>query len=416
MKNKKIIIASLDVGTSKVICLIATLNHNGEMTIIGAGHQKSLGIENGNLVDIQAAKGAIISAVSMAEKMSGYNLEQVVVSMSGKNLHSEHKVVRNLISSGMIKTTDINAIADRVYADFKREGKQLIHLFPIKYIIDDVLDVKNPNMMCGKKLASHFQAVTNSLPTIANFGNCFKKCQLTVRNYVAEAYASALACLNQNEKELGALVLDIGAGDTTFAVFSQGRFVHLGWIPLGGDMMTKDIAAMLSVSMEKAELLKIRNANLSMSYEEANGLIDIDIDGDEDFKIAGMKKSELNDIIRYRLEDILDLVKQFLKRQKLDTLLGSGNIILTGGTAAIPGIDSFVHERMQRSTRIGYITNISEDRHILKSSDFYNPSFTAAVGMLLFVKNQIVKDDQSIDFSNRKKGLWNGLMSFFTNM
>lgn len=416
MKSRKTIIASLDIGTSKVLCLIAAVDANGGMTIIGAGHQKSLGIENGNLVDIQAVKGALISAVSIAEKMSGYNLDQVVVSMAGKNLHSSIKKVSVDIPSGMIKNNDVNNIADHIYIEFKRNGRQLIHLFPIKYVIDDVLEVKNPNMMCGKRLTAEFQVISTSLPTITNFGNCFKKCQLVARNYVAEAYASALATINNDERELGALLIDIGAGDTTFAIFSQGTFVNIGWLPLGGNNISKDLAAILAVSMEKAEILKIKNANLSMSYEEENELIDIDIDGDEDFKIATTKKRELNDVIRYRLEEILDFVNEFLTRKKLDTLIGSGGIILTGGTSSIPGIDVFVSEKMHRTTRIGYITNINEGRHILKNSDYYDPSFSAAVGMLLFAKSQIMREDTDINFSTEHKGFFGKIAGFFSNL
>src|SRR3989338_3569973 len=255
------IIACLDIGSSKLMCLIAIIN-NDDIKILGYSHKESRGIVGGGISDMRLAQKSITNAVSEAERMAGLNIEKLLVNISGNQVTSTRKEESIKITSSMVKSSDISNLASKLRSQYRRDHREMIHLIPLQYRIDDSSPVINPRYMSGNKLFAKFHAISTSKTTILNIENCLKRCQLSINNYIVEPYASALACLNENEINLGNLLIDIGADITSFCLMLEGKLVYVGSIAIGGNHITKDISTILGVNFNAAE--KIKNLNSSL--------------------------------------------------------------------------------------------------------------------------------------------------------
>ena len=221
------IVACLDIGSSKLICIIASISGD-DIQIIGYSHKESKGILAGAISDMNLAQKSITAVVSEAERMAGLNIDRLLVGISGSNVTSIRREVSAKISSDTVKTTDISNLAEKVRAEFKKNNREIIHLIPLQYRLDDSAPVANPRYMSGEKLYAKFHVISTSHTTIRNIENCLKRCQLSVNNYVVEPDASALSCLSDHEMNLGTLLIDMGSSSTSFCIISEGRLLHVG--------------------------------------------------------------------------------------------------------------------------------------------------------------------------------------------
>ncbi|MBP7709779.1 MAG: cell division protein FtsA [Rickettsiales bacterium] len=379
------IVACLDMGSSKLVCLIASIT-NDDVQILGYGHKESRGISASAISDMRLAQKSITNVVSEAERMAGFNIDRLLIGISGSQVISTRKEVSTKIASDIVKASDIAVLAAKVRAEFKKNNREIIHLVPLQYRIDDSAPVVNPRYMSGETLYAKFHVVSTSQTTIKNIENCLKRCQLSVNNYVVEPYVSGLSCLSDNEMDLGSLLIDIGGSSTSFSIILEGKLIHVGHSPIGGVHITKDISTILNISFDAAEKIKNLNGSLLISPIEERELIKmkfIDADTQEMIQIT---RAELRDIIQSRLEEMFESVKTILEKSGI-SVYKLGNIVLTGGVTSIVGIDKLASEIFEKNVRIGYPNKLES-----VASELLNPTHSCSLGMLVFLHNLHLKE------------------------
>jgi cell division protein FtsA len=388
------IVACLDMGSSKLVCMIASIT-NDDVQILGYGHKESRGISASAISDMRLAQKSITNVVSEAERMAGFNIDRLLIGISGSQVISTRKEVSTKIASDIVKASDIATLAAKVRAEFKKNNREIIHLIPLQYRIDDSSPVVNPRYMSGETLYAKFHVVSTSQTTIKNIENCLKRCQLSVNNYVVEPFASGLSCLSDNEMDLGSLLVDIGGSSTSFSIILEGKLIHVGHSSIGGVHITKDISTILNISFDAAEKIKNLNGSLLISPIEERELIKmkfIDADTQEMIQIT---RSELRDIIQSRLEEIFDSVKTILEKSGI-SVYKLGNIVLTGGVTSIVGIDKLASEIFEKNVRIGYPNKLDS-----VASELLNPTHSCSLGMLVFLHNLHLKEKIKDGFESK---------------
>lgn len=398
MKNVKKgkIVACLDMGTSKLVCLIAAIDNNDEIRIIGYGHKESKGITDSAISDMRLAQKAITNVVSEAERMAGFNIDRVVVGISGSQVTSSRKEVSVKIASDIVKASDIANLASKVRSEFKKNNREIIHLIPLQYRIDDSSPVSNPRYMSGEKLYAKFHIVSTSQTTIKNIENCLKRCQLSANNYVVEPYASMISCLSDSENNLGTLLIDIGGSSTSFCITLDEKLSYVGNSQIGGMHVTKDIATILNIPFEVAEKIKNLNSSLLISPIEERELINLkaSMSGDGPGMIR-ITRAEFRDIMKSRIEEIFESVKITLEKAGVPLYLIS-NIVLTGGVTSTVGIDKLAAEILGKAVRIGYPNKLE-----VNASELLNPAHSCSLGMIIFLKSMYLKEKIKNGFESR---------------
>ncbi|NDF11698.1 MAG: cell division protein FtsA [Proteobacteria bacterium] len=383
------LIAVLDIGSTKVACFIAHADPAGKLKIVGIGHQVSQGIRGGIIIDIKQAEGSIVAAVHAAEKMAGETIDRVLVNVSGSNLNSRNLSVENNISGHQVTERDIAQIMAEGYRHFAEDDQEILHCIPINYSIDDTHGISDPRGMFGEKLSTHLHIVTASSTAIRNLSNCLARCHLDIEDCVSSAYASGLACLTEDEKNLGVTLLDIGGGNTSIAVFVSGILVYTTSIALGGQHITRDIARGLSTSVTYAERLKTMYGSAVVTNNDRQEVLEVPlIDSEEESENASemmhVSKSDVNGIIRPRVEEVFELAKKKLEAAGLDKA-AQARIVLTGGTSQLVGIKDVAQEVFGRPIRISRPIQVEGMAESTKGA-----AFSTCVGML---KYAVRKDD-----------------------
>lgn len=390
-KNRKTV-ACLDIGSSKMLCIIANVGHDG-IDILGYGHKESKGISFGAISDLKLAQKSITNTIAEAERMAGLNINKILIGIAGCQIVSTRKEIIEKIAKDVVKQSDIINSVAKLRQECIKSQKEPIHIFPISYKIDDSPSISNPRQMTGEKLYSRFHVANVSKTVISNIENCLKRCQLSVGSYVAEPYASALATLSENEINLGSLLIDIGASSTSFCIFYDSKLYYIGHLALGGFNITKDISTILSVSIDSAEKVKNLNNSLIISPIEEKEIIKFkSFDNPEESAIARISREDLRNIIESRLAEIFEGVKINLSKSNIPLQM-IPSIIITGGVASTIGIDKLASEIFKKNVRIGYPTKFN-----LAPSELMNTSSTCALGMLLFLRETILNQRNIDDY------------------
>lgn len=387
------------MGSSKMFCIIAAVGNDG-IDILGYGHKESRGISAGAISDMRLAQKSITNVVAEAERMAGFNIEKLLVGISGSQVSSSRIESSNKISSDLIKNAEISAIAAKIRLELQKNNRQPIHLLPLQYRIDDSAPVDNPRDMSGEKLHSKFHAITTSQTTIANIENCLKRCQLSAESYIVEPYASALACLSENEMQITSLVIDIGGSSTSFCIIHNEKLYYVGSSMLGGSHITRDIATILGIRFGMAEKIKNLNNSIIISPIEQKEVIkfkSFDEDGDSD--LIRITRSELAEIIQTRLEEIFESIKINLEKSKIPLQM-IPNIVITGGTASTIGADKLASEVFGKNVKIGYPSKFN-----LAPPEIVTSSNSCALGMLIFLHDQILRNQIREGFETKNSWL-----------
>ncbi len=390
------IVACLDMGTAKLVCLIAAINNNDDIKIVGYGHKESKGISDSAISDMKLAQRAITNVVSEAERMAGFNIDRVVIGISGSQVSSTRKEVSVKIASDIVKASDITNLANKIRSDFKKNNREIIHLIPLQYRIDDSSPVVNPRYMSGERLYARFHVVSTSQTTIRNIENCLRRCQLSANNYVVEPHASMLSCLNEGEVNLGTLLIDVGGSSTSFSITLDDKLSYVGNSQIGGMHVTKDIATILNISFDAAEKIKNLNSSLLISPIEERELINLKASMPNDGPgMIRISRAELRDIVKSRIEEIFESVRLNLEKANVPLYLLS-NIVLTGGVTSTVGIDKVASEIFGKNVRIGYPNKFNN-----VASEILNPAHACCLGMLIFLRNMYLKEKIKDDFESK---------------
>jgi cell division protein FtsA len=377
---KSIKIAAIDIGTSKVVTIIAEKNPSGEIIINGIGHQLCEGIRAGNVVDIKKAEKSIIASVNAAEKMAGETIETAFINISGCNIRSQYVSFETKIYGHEVTEKDLDLILKKALENFEDSDSNLLHSIPLGYTVDDNIGIKDPRGMFGNLLTTKLHVVDCSSTSIRNFENCLAKCHINVEDFVVSSLASATSCLRAEEKELGVTLIDIGAGNTNIAIFAEGYPLYLDSVPLGGLNITKDIALGLSVSIPMAERLKVLHGNVISTISDESDSIDIssEDEGDGEDAIKTISKTQISNIIRPRVEEILELTKARIEKSSYYNYSGT-KIVLTGGSSQLNGIREICDNIFHKNTRVAKPFDIPSMPDSAKG-----PSFSTIIGMLKY--------------------------------
>ncbi len=384
--NRQTLIAALDIGSSKVCCIIARVGRDQKITIAGYGYNASKGIKNGTITDIKQATFSVCDAVEAAEQMANERVERIIVNISGSRVKSVTKQATiNLNKSKPITELEINKVMDKGINKINVEDNELIHCLQTGYRLDGGKETSDPRNLFGETLS--VDVLLGMVPEIMyrNTKTVLDNSHLEIAEKVLSSYASGLACLVDDEKELGATVIDIGGGTTSIASFNHKHPVYFSSIGVGGNNITNDIAWGLTTSFAHAERLKTLHGCAFLTSQDQNETINVYPVGEEDDSmIKKVPKSELISIIAPRVEEMFELVAQKLSEVKD---INSHRIVLTGGGSQLLGIREVASIILDKQVRLGRPRNIGNILDISNYPVLQYPSFSTVIGLLLFVLN-----------------------------
>lgn len=351
------VLAAIDVGTSKVAALIAMTDGEAPPRVIGAGVRASNGLKRGLVADMARTEQAIRAAMSQAEKAAAVEIESVIVNLSAGNLDSDVTSVEIDIAGHRITDADVSALlaAGRTRIDemISEAGRSMLHAEPTLYTIDGLDGVMNPRGFHAERLAVDIHVLTAATPPCRNLDIAVRQAHLDVDSIVASGVASSLSVLNEEERELGVALVEIGAGVTTVAVHGGGMLAGLVSLPIGAADITADIAAGFATRRNVAERLKTLSGAATAAPRDNHDLIDIPpLDPDDGQEARRVPRAELIAVIRARLDHIFGEVDRALKGLGFTGPAGR-QVVLTGGGAELRGIADFAQGALARNVRIG---------------------------------------------------------------
>ncbi len=370
-KKKTDLLVGLDIGTTKIVALIAEVDKEGEVHLIGSGVYPSFGLKRGVVVNIESTVQSIRRAIEEASLVSGAVVRDVVAGIAGSHVRSmnSHGIVA--IRDKEVRASDIENVIDAAKAVAIPADQEILHVLPQNYTVDDQEDVKDPIGMSGVRLETMVHIITGSVCAAQNIVKCIERCDLHVGDIVLEQLASSCV-LSEDEKDLGVCMIDIGGGTTDIALFAGGAIRHTGVIPIAGSQVTNDIAVAMRIPYRYAEQVKLEHATLNTLDHETSVSFE-DADGQKRTLSQGM----LIDVVRARYEELFGMVKSAIRRSGFEELVVSG-IVLTGGASKIEGAVDLAESIFQVPVRIGTPQKVKGMPELLS-----NPIFSTSVGLLL---------------------------------
>ncbi len=402
-------IAVLDIGTTKIVCLLADVAEDGSFAVMGVGHQLSRGIKSGVITDISEAGTSITAAVHAAEQMAGVTVEDVIVSVNGTNLKSRHVSVELDVLDDGVSDQDVADIIQEGCASLRGADASVLHCFSASYTLDGLRGLKDPRGMIGKKLGADLQIITAREQYLGNLGACIARSHLNVSDYVMASHASAIAVLEKDEMELGVTLIDMGGGVTSFAVFSGGRNIYSDTIPIGGNHVTNDIAQGLSTSLHHAERLKTLHGSAINSVKDSEVMIDVPQLGereDED-EPTTMPRAMLVGVIRPRMEEIFEMIRSKLEASGMDKAAGR-RCVITGGASQMLGVSDLAARMLSKQVRKGKPSPIPGLAEAVSG-----PAFATVIGMLNYTQHRTWEEDILTAANARKRFLPERVLNWF---
>src|SRR5690606_32238863 len=383
------IMTVLDVGSSKVCCIIARLlpNENSRalahrthrIKVIGIGHQKSQGVKSGVIVDLDAAEQAIRLAVDAAERMAGLTVDSLIVNVSAGRLKSETASATINLGGHEATKADVNRVLLAGARQALKAEREVVHSLAVGFSLDLERGIRDPRGMVGETLGVDMHVVMADAVPLRNLELTINRAHLSVERMVATPYASGLAALVDDEAEMGAACIDMGGGTTTMSVFVDGKFVHADALPIGGRHVTMDLARGLSTRLEDAERLKVMHGSaLPATSADERDVVTIQPMGEEGEQPLQVPRAVMTRIVRARIEEILELVRDRLNRSGYGSLVGR-RVVLTGGASQLAGLPEAARRLLGRNVRLGRPLGVAGLPEAAKG-----PAFAAPVGLLIY--------------------------------
>jgi cell division protein FtsA len=386
--TKSRIVAVIDIGSCKIATLVGQVavdpvTFEVSVNVVGAAAVESRGIKKGQIVDIDEAVEATISSVEAAERMAGYNIESVFIALGGAHIHSQnsHGVVAVSDTNGEITQNDIDRAIEAASAISLPTSREVIHVLPREFIVDGEAGVRDAVGMSGVRLEVDTHIISAASAAVKNIRKSVNEVGIQIEDLVFSGLASAESVLSPTEKELGCVLVDVGGGTTSIAVFIEGALAYSGVIPVGAKNVTNDLAIGLRVSLETAEKIKIALSDKKQKDKDESDELDLERLGVNEIKKIS-KKTLLEGIIRPRLNEIFTMVKIELEREGLANRIPSGAII-TGGGAETAGVTDSAKRMLSLPVRIGVPGGVGG-----LVDDIMMPSFATSIGLLLYGARQ----------------------------
>lgn len=381
VREDKNLIVGLDIGTSKIVTIVAELLPEGTLKVIGLGQHPSRGLKKGVVVNIDSTMQAIQRSIEEAELMADCKIKTVFTGIAGSHIKSlnSHGMVK--IKDAEVTQMDVDRVVETARAVALPADQQILHILTQEFIIDGQDDVREPLGMSGMKLEVKVHIVTGAVAAAQNIVKCIKRCGLEVSDLILQPLASSIAVLTEDEKELGVCLVDIGGGTTDIAVFKNGSIRHTAVIAIAGDQMTNDIAVAFRTPTQSAEDIKIKYGCALRQLADAREVVEVPgVDGREARQLSIQTLAE---VIEPRVVELYELVLQELRRSGMEEMIASG-IVITGGSAMMRGMMELGEEIFHMPVRLGmprYVGGLSEV--------ISNPRYATGVGLILMGKQQL---------------------------
>ena len=381
VKEDKNLIVGLDIGTSKIVAIVAELQPEGTVKVIGLGQHISRGLKKGVVVNIESTMQSIQRALEEAELMADCKINNVFTGIAGSHIKSlnSHGMVK--IKDAEVSQMDVDRVIETARAIALPADQQILHILTQEFIIDGQEDVREPLGMSGMKLEVKVHIVTGAVAAAQNIVKCIKRCGIEVSDLILQPLASSLAVLTEDEKELGVCLVDIGGGTTDIAVFKQGAIRHTAVVPIAGDQMTNDVAVAFRTPTQSAEDIKIKHGCALRQLADPREVVEVPgVDGREPRQLSVQTLAE---VLEPRVVELYEMVLNELRRSGMEDMIASG-IVITGGSAMMRGMVELGEEIFHMPVRMGlprYVGGLSEV--------VSNQRYATGVGLVLMGKNQL---------------------------
>lgn len=402
-KPNKDLVVGIDIGTTKVVAIVGEVSAGGKINIIGLGSHPSQGLKRGVVVNIDSTVQSIQRAVEDAEVMSGCQIYSAYTGIAGSHIHSinSHGIVA--IRDREVSQMDVDRVIDAAKAVAIPSDQKILHILPQEFIIDNQDSIREPIGMSGVRLEAKVHIVTGAVSAAQNIVKCLKRCGLTASDIVLEQFASSQSILNEDEKELGVCMVDIGGGTTDIAIFTEGSIRHTAVIPIAGDQVTNDIAIALRIPARNAEDIKIKYACALQDIADTNHLIDVPMLGDRNRHLS---KRALAEVVEARYEELFSLVADEIRRSGLQNSITAG-LVLTGGASKVEGAIDLAERVFKIPVRLGAPHTVTGMSNVLN-----NPVYATGVGLLMYGLQQRDLNRDGLQQPNLKS-LWGRMKSWF---
>ncbi len=404
-KIDKNLIVGLDIGTSKVIAIVAEVSSDGALEIIGIGSHPSRGLKKGVVVNIESTVQSIQRAVEEAELMAGCQIHSVYAGIAGSHIRSlnSHGIVA--IRESEVTASDVDRVIDAARAVAIPADQKILHILPQEFIIDKQEGIREPIGMSGVRLEAKVHMVTGAVSAAQNIVKCVRRCGLEVDDIILEQLASSYAVLSDDEKELGVCLVDIGGGTTDIAIFTEGAIRHTAVIPIAGDQVTNDIAVALRTPTQFAEEIKIKYACALTQLASPEETIEVPGVGDRPSR--RLARQTLAEVVEPRYDELLTLIQAELRRSGFEDLIAAG-VVLTGGSSKMEGVIELAEEIFHMPVRLGV------PQHVVGLADVVrNPIYATGVGLLLFGSQHRFDRGGELVTGSGSKGVWERMKVWF---
>jgi cell division protein FtsA len=404
-RETKHLLVALDIGTSKIVAIVAEVTPDGALEILGLGQHPSKGLKKGVVVNIEATVTGIQRALEEAELMADVKIRDVLTGIAGSHIKSFNSHGMVAIKDKEVSQFDVDRVVETARAVNIPMDQQILHILTQEFIIDGQEDVREPVGMSGVRLEVKVHIVTGAVSAAQNIMKCVRRCGLEVRDLVLQPLASAIAVLSQDEKDLGVCLVDIGGGTTDIAVFTGGAIRHTAVIPIAGDQITNDIAMALRTPTKDAEDIKMAHGCALRQLASVNDVIEVPGVGDREPR--QMSRQTLAEVIEPRVEELYSLIQRELRASGFEELLSSG-IVLTGGSASMQGMVELGEEVFHMPVRLGVPTYSGGLAEVVR-----NPRFSTGVGLLVSGLEQKKRDEHVRLHTANFKGVFEKMASWF---
>ena len=404
VKDSKNLIVALDIGTSKIVAIVAEVGPDGELNVIGMGTQPSRGLKKGVVVNIEATMASIQRVLEEAELMADCQIMEVYTGIAGSHIrcYSSHGMVA--IKEKEVSAGDVDRALETARAVAIPNDQQILHILPQEFIIDSQEGIQDPVGMSGVRLEARAHIVTGAVSAAQNIVKCVQRCGLEVDDIILQQLASSRAVLTQDERELGVCLLDIGGGTTDLAVFTHGAISHTAVIPIAGDQVTNDIAVAFRTPTQSAEEIKIRHACCLKQLARPAERIDVASVGDR--AARSLSRYELAEVVEPRYEEFFEMAQAQLQRSGFESLIAAG-VVLTGGGSRMEGVVELAEDILHMPVRLGLPHDVTGLQDVVR-----NPLYSTAVGLLLFGNENRPVKAGPVSRAGRK-GLWARMKNWF---
>ena len=400
------IISSLDIGSSKVCCLIGKLDSKKNISIIGAGFQESKGLVSGIITDMSALENSIRNCVASAEKMAAVRIKKINIGFSSINIDIENLNIEIDLKGSIVSQGDLDRAYNFLSEKYIAGSRTILHVIPGQYSIDGNKGVKSPLGMFGDKLGVEISIISTDQNILKNFKNVVKQCDLEIGNIIYTPYAIGLSLLSDEEKELGVALLDIGSTLTSLSIFYNGAILHTKIIPLGGNMITNDISRIFSLSISDSERIKIINGQLIEELENSLSVIEVDSLGGE-YDSIEITRKDLIAVIKPRVNEIINSIKDQIIKSGYNHLIAN-RVVITGGAAQMEGLIDITSKTLEKKARLGKANIIKGVPDNMRSSSF--SAINSLLTYSMITNNDI--NSKSITKKNKPEGFYVNILKF----